>query len=273
MLFSFLVTVREGFEIALILAIVLGYLARTGNRHHFREVWLGTGLAVAITVTVVLLLNLTDTELSGAAREAFEGFIMLGAAAMLTWMVLWMRWQAATLGRELRAQVDIALARGSTLALAGLAFSVVIREGIETALFLFAGASASTDSAGLFWSGGVLGFVVAAVLGYAVYRGSHLLPIRQFFTITGVMVLVIAAGLLSNGLAELHEAQLIASLGSRPWDTNAILPMSSTVGRLLHALVGYDPVPMWGQIVLFWTYLLGGLIALFGTGRGVRPSP
>ena len=272
MLFSFLVTLREGFEIALILAIVLGYLARTGNRQHFRDIWLGTALAVVLTVAVVVGLQATASELSGAAREAFEGFIMLGAAATLTWMVLWMRRQAVGLGRELRSQVDVALARGSVLALAGLAFSAVIREGIETALFLFAGARASADSAGQFWAGGALGFVIAAGLGYLVYRGSHLLPIRQFFSVTGVMVLVIAAGLLSNGLAELHEAQIVGNLGGRPWDTDAILSMSSTAGRFLHALVGYDPAPTLGQIVVFWVYLGGGLVTFVAMGRSPRTS-
>jgi len=270
-LFSFLVSLREGFEIALILAIVLGYLARTGNRRHFRDIWVGTGLAVALTIGVVFVLQATASELSGTAREAFEGTIMLAAAATLTWMVLWMRRQAVSLGRDLRTGVDVALARGSLFALAGLAFSAVIREGIETALFLFAGARASAGSAGEFWAGGAIGFAVAAALGYAVYRGSHLLPVRQFFTVTGVVVLVIAAGLLSNGLAELHEAQLIPQLGPRPWDMDAVLSISSTAGQFLHALVGYDPAPTWGQIVLFWTYLAGGLGVFFTMG-GVRAS-
>ena len=134
MLFAFLVTVREGFEIALILAIVLGYLGRTGNRAAFRQVWAGTALAVALTVAVVVVLRATASELSGGAQEVFEGAVMLGAAGVLTWMVVWMRRQAVSLGRELRAQVDVAVARGSVLALASLAFSSVAREGIAGAL-------------------------------------------------------------------------------------------------------------------------------------------
>lgn len=273
MLFSFLVTLREGFEIALILAIVLGYLQQTGNRAAFRQIWLGAGLALVLTAVAVAALQATASELSGPAREAFEGAIMLGAAGVLTWMVIWMRRQAAGLGRELRSQVDVALERGSVLALAGLAFSAVAREGLETALFLFAGANASRDAAGEFWAGGLLGFAVAGALGYLVYRGSRMLPIRQFFSVTGVLVLVIAAGLLSNGLAELHEAGFIGSLGGRPWDTEALLSISSTAGRFLHAVVGYDPAPAWAQIVVFWAYLGGGLAMYVGMVPGrARPA-
>ena len=171
------------------------------------------------------------------------------AVGVLTWMVLWMKRQAASIGGDLRAHVDVALRRGSLWAMVGLAFSAVIREGIETALFLVAGASASADSGVAFLGGGVAGFAVAAVLGYGVYRGSHLLPIRQFFTVSGIVVIVLAAGLLSNGLMELHESALIPTLGERPWDTDAYLSMTSTLGRLAHTLLGYDSAPTWGQVV------------------------
>lgn len=270
MLFSFLVTLREGFEIALVIAIVLGYLARTGNRHHFRDIWIGTAAAAVVTLVVGGVLQFTTAELSGAAREAFEGFTMLAAVAVLTWMVFWMRRQAATLGAELRSHVAVALERGSVLALAGLAFSAVIREGIETMLFLFAGSTAArTDSAVFFWLGGVAGFAVAAVLGYGVYRGSYRLPIRGFFRVTGVFVLILAAGLLSNGIAELQASGLIDNLGARPWDMDALLSLTTTTGKFLHTLFGYDPAPTWGQIVLFWGYLGIGLTAFLAGPRAL----
>src|SRR3972149_10924449 len=141
MLFSFLIILREGFEIALVLAIVLGYLRRTGNREHFRAVWTGAIAAGGLSLAAAGALELTATELSGAAQEAFEGFTMLFAVAVLTWMVFWMRRQAATIGRELRHQVDIAIERGSLLALVSLAFIAVLREGLGTGLLPFAGAS------------------------------------------------------------------------------------------------------------------------------------
>ena len=272
MLYSFLITVREGFEIGLIVAIVLGYLARTGNRRHFREVWLGTAAAAALSVGVAAGLQLAATELSGAAREAFEGFTMLLAVGVLTWMVFWMRRQAASLGRDLRVQVEVALRRGSILALAALAFSAVAREGLETVLFLFAGSSAQRgDSTALYLGGGLAGFAVAAGLSWLVYRGSHVLPMRQFFTVTGAVVLVLAAGLLTNGIGALQTAGVIGNLGARPWDTDSIVSMASTGGQFLHTLIGYDSAPTWGQIVLYWAYLLAGLTAFVG-GLGARPA-
>jgi len=278
MLFSFLVTLREGIEIALVVAIVLGYLGRTGNRQHFRPVWMGVGAAAATSVGFGALLHFTATGLSGAALEAFEGITMLVAVVVLTWMVFWMRRQAATIGRALRDEVDVAIAGGSLLAIVGLAFSAVIREGFETALFLFAGSAAARgDDALGFVAGGGFGFLVAAGVGAVIYRGAHRLPVRQFFSVSGVVVLVLAAGLLSNGLAELMESGLIPRLGVRPWDTDALLSTTGNAGRLLHTLLGYDSAPTLGQIGAYFTYLIVGLVALLmparrPAGTGVSPS-
>lgn len=269
MLFSFLIILREGFEIALVLAIVLGYLRRTGNRRHFGAVWAGASAAAALCLAAGVALQLTATELSGSAQEAFEGFTMLFAVGVLTWMVFWMRRQAATIGRELRQQVDLAIRRGSLMALVAIAFVAVLREGLETVLLLFAGASTQRGSTELFLVGAAGGAAMAAALGYLVYRGSNVLPLRQFFTATGVIVLVIAAGLLSNGIAELQESGIIGNLGARPWDTDAYLSMTTTLGKFLHTLLGYDSAPTWGQIILYWTYLMGGLGA-FVLGLGAR---
>lgn len=260
MLFSFLVSLREGVEIALILAIVLGYLARTDNRAHFRPVWLGAAAAAVFSLGFAAVLQLTATELSGAALEAFEGITMLAAVVVLTWMVFWTRRQAASLGGELRGRVDAAVRGGSLLALVGLAFSSVAREGIETALFLFAGWQAQAGTAGwAFALGGVLGFVLAGVVGYLVYAGSHRLPLRTFFLVSGIAVVILAAGLVTNGLAELQESGLIGNLGPRPWDTDGVVASTSTLGQLLHTLVGYDSSPTLGQIVAYLSYLAAGL--------------
>lgn len=274
MLFSFLITLREGVEIALVLAIVLGYLRRTGNRDHFREVWLGAAAAVALSVAAVVALEATSRELSPAASEAFEGIMMLVAVGVLTWMVFWMRRQAAGMGAELRHQVNVALAGSSTLGLAGVAFFSVMREGIETGVFLFAGSTTASSAPVRFWLGALAGFAVAGVIGYVVYRGSRRLPLRQFFTVTGLVVLVLAAGMTSNAIAELQESGLIGNLGSRPWDTDSVLSLTETPGKFLHTLVGYDPAPTWGQILLFWGYLIGGVsLFLFWPQPSMQPAP
>lgn len=271
MLYSLLITLREGFEIALVVALILAYLKRTENEDRFSYVWLGTFGAAALSLLVALGLELTASELSGAAQEAFEGFAMLFAAGVLTWMVFWMRRQASSLGRDLRERVSVTLEKGSMAALVLLTFTAVAREGLETVLFLFAGSSSQSGSTALYLAGGVAGFAVAAVLGYVVYRGSRVLPMRQFFSVTGIAVIVLGAGLISNGLAELRESGLIASLGARPWDTEGLVASTSTLGKFLHTLFGYDSAPTWGQIAIYWTYLVAGLTA-FQLGLGV-PKP
>lgn len=255
MLFSFLVTVREGLEIALVVTILLGYLRTTGQKRHFRQIWIGVGAAAAMSLGIGIALEVTSRELSGRVLEAFEGFTMLFAVAVLTWMVFWMKRQSAGISRELREQVDVALSGGSVMALSLLAFSSVGREGIETTLFLFAG-SKSGSSGTAFVLGGVLGFAVAAAAGVVLYYGAAKLPLKQFFFLSGLAVIILAAGLLSNGLADLYEAGIIGNLGSRPWDTDATLSLTSTLGKFLHTVLGYDSAPMMGQIIAYWTYIV-----------------
>lgn len=266
MLYSLLITLREGFEIALIVSIVLSYLVKTGRRHAVPQVWLGTALAATACLALGITVQLSARQLSGRALEAFEGGAMLFAFAVLTWMLFWMRRQAASLGGHLRTQIDAALRGGSTLPLALLAASAVGREGLETVLFLVAGAA--TAGSGLTYVlGGVAGFAIAAVLGWLVYRGAARLPVRAFFTVTGIAVIVLAAGLLSNGLGELHEAGLLFTLGGHVWDTERLLAMSSTPGRFLHAIVGYDSSPLLGQVIAYWLYLALALVMFVAVPR------
>jgi high-affinity iron transporter len=260
MLFSLLVTLREGIEIALVVTILLGYLRNIGQARHFREIWLGVGAAALLSIAFGGVLEITSRELDGRWLEAFEGFTMLFAVCVLTWMVFWMKRQSAGISKDLREQVDSALSRGSIVALSLLAFSAVAREGFETVLFLFAG-STNTASGIEFWAGGGLGFAIAAVAGVFIYYGAARVPLKHFFLVSGIAVIVLAAGLLSNGLAELHEAAILTDLGSRPWDTESFIPMTSTMGTFLHTVLGYDSAPLMAQVVLYWGYLVVVLAA------------
>jgi high-affinity iron transporter len=261
MIFSLLVTAREGLEMALIVTILLGYLRSIDQKQHFKEIWLGVGAAALLSIGVGAGLEIASHELDGRLLEAFEGFTMLFAVLVLTWMLFWMRRQAAGISRDLKNRVDTALSTGSVTALSLLAFSSVGREGLETVLFLFAGSTRHGSDLS-FAVGGVTGFGLAAVVGVVLYYGAARLPIKHFFTISGVMLMVIAAGLLTNALTELHEATVISDLGHRPWDTETTLPMTSDLGKFLHTLVGYDSAPAMSQIVLYWTYL-AAVIALY----------
>ena len=174
MLFSLLVTMREGLEIALVVTILLGYLRKIDQKRHFREIWIGVGAATLLSLAFGAVLEITSRELSGRVLEAFEGFTMLFAVVVLTWMVFWMKRQSAGISLDLRHQIDGALSRGSVFALALLAFSAVAREGFETTLFLFAG---STNASGTeFVLGGVIGFAIAGACGVVLYYGAAKLP-------------------------------------------------------------------------------------------------
>jgi high-affinity iron transporter len=252
--FSFLVTVREGLEMALIITILLGYLRTIDQKQHFREIWYGVAAAAAISIAFGAGLEIASHELDGRILEAFEGFTMLLAVAVLTWMLFWMKSQSAGISSQLKAGVESALAGGSIMALVFLAFTSVAREGVETALFLFAG-SANQGADLEFAAGGIAGFVIAAVAGVVLYYGAARLPIRQFFLASGVVLMFLAAGLLSNALVELHEATIITDIGNRPWDTESFISMTSTLGKFLHTLLGYDSAPGMSQIALYWGYL------------------
>jgi high-affinity iron transporter len=253
--FSFLVTLREGVEMALIIAILLGYLRSSGRRSYFKHVWAGVALAAVICIGVGVGLEVASKEMDKRFVEAFEGFTMIFAVAILTGMAFWMRSHARGISAELRAQVDQALSGGSMAAIVLLAASSVGREGLETVLFLFAGST--TGSSGVeYLAGGVLGFAVAAVLGFGIYQGSSRLPLRQFFTLSGIAVIVLAAGLLATSVVKLYEAAIITNLGSRPWDTEQFISITSNLGKFLNTLLGYDSAPSMLQITLYWGYLL-----------------
>ena len=202
MLTSLLVTLREGFEAALIVAIVLAYLREIGAAGRGRVVWAGVAAAAAVSLAAGAALFVTGAELEGSAEALFEGVVMLAAVAVLTWMIVWMQRQARSQAAHLRGQVDAALTIGGG-ALFGLAFLAVLREGLETALFLFA--AADTTQPLLTIVGGLAGLALAAGLGWLVYRGSHRLPLRTFFTATNLVLIGFATYLVWGGVSELGE--------------------------------------------------------------------
>jgi high-affinity iron transporter len=202
---SFVIVLREGFEAALMVGLILGVLNRTGQREqHSRSVWIGVAAALATSIVIGGILFAAVGELHGTAEALYEGTGMLLAACVVTWMVFWMRKQARTLGGHLRSQVSTAVIAGGGLALASVAFIGVAREGLETALFLFA--SVGDDGIATTVIGGSIGAAAAVTLGFLFYRGSLKLDLRRFFMVTGVLVIGFAAYLIMGGLHELGEA-------------------------------------------------------------------
>ncbi len=254
MLSSLLITLREGLEAVLIIGIILAYLTRTNNRQNFRFVWLGTSLAVLVSLIVGAAIYFLAGEFSGQAEEIFEGLAMFTATGVLTWMIFWMRKQAVDIKTHLHAQIQSTLASGSSLGLVILAFVVVVREGIETVLFLFA-ATRVAESPVLFAAGGFLGLAIAVGIGYSIYKGTSRLNLRVFFNVTSLVLIVFAAGLLAHGIHEFHEAGIIPTLVEHVWDINHILPEKSTFGRFLTAIVGYNANPSLVEVMTYFAYL------------------
>jgi len=268
MLSSFLITLREGLEAALIIGIILAYLARTDNRQAFKPVWLGVSLAVLVSLIAGVLIFFLAGEFTGRAEEIFEGFAMFIAAGVLTWMIFWMRKQAIDIKAHLHAQVESALGGTSSLGLVVLAFVVVVREGIETVLFLFA-ATRVAESAVLFTIGGFVGLVIALGIGYSIYKGSSRLNLRVFFNMTSLVLILFAAGLLAHGIHEFIEAGFIPPVVEHLWDINHILSEKSTFGLFLKAILGYNGNPALVEVIAYFCYLgfaLGGYF-LLGTAR------
>jgi high-affinity iron transporter len=200
---TFVITLREGFEAALVVGLILAYLKKTDNLRHARSVWAGVAIAVAFSLAMGALLFLTIGELEGRAEQVYEGSAMILAAVVVTWMAFWMKKQARTIGSHLRDQVSDSLRSGGGLALAAVAFVAVAREGLETGLFLFA----STENSGpvLAISAALAGLAAAVGLGVAFYRGALRLDLRRFFLITGLLVIAFAAWLIYGGLHEFGE--------------------------------------------------------------------
>ncbi len=236
---------REGVEAALIVSIVVAYLDRTGNGEHATKVWLGTGIAVAASAALGIVLFNTVGSFQEPYEQIFEGTTMLLAAAVVTWMLFWMRRQAAGVKGELQAAVDRVLDSGGAWGLALLAFTAVIREGVETSLFLVGQATSAQTHAGSVIVGAIVGLGIAVLIGYGFYRGSRRVNLASFFRWTGIALIFIAAGLLSHAI---HEFIEIGALGSgaltQPvYDLRGVLSDEDGIGAFLRAIFGYSATP------------------------------
>ena len=251
---------REGVEAALIIAIICAYLAKTGNARYFPKVFVGAGLAIGLSAILGIGLYVTVGSFQEPYEQLFEAATLLAAAAVVTWMLFWMRRQAASVKGELQSAVDRALDDGSVTALAVLAFIAVLREGVETALFL-TGQAASADQ-GAIWVlvGALVGLAIAALLGVGFYHGSRRLNLASFFKWTGIGLVFIAGGLVAKAMHELIEINVITFGNQTLFDLSAILPheedSGNVLGQGLHALFGYTATPEVLTFAVWLTYIV-----------------
>lgn len=273
---AFVIALREGIEAALIVSILLAYLRQLGRADRSRVVWWGTALAVIVSVAVGTSIFVIGAEFEGTAEALFEGLVTLTAVGVLTWMIFWMRRQGSRIRAELHEKVDTALMTGGA-ALAALAFFAVLREGIETALFLFAAAEGTAVDAGGVSAqliGAALGLTLAITLGILLFRGAIRLNLRTFFRVTGLALIVIAAGLFAYGIHELQEAGWFPFLETTAFDVSASLPDDSGLGAILRGLLGYNADPTTLEVIAWSGYIVivGALYLRPATVLSRRPA-
>lgn len=250
---TFLVTLREGLEAGLIVAIILAYLKSTNQRPHFRTVLVAAVAAVAVSLAAGTAIFAVAGEFEGRAAEAFEGLAMLAAVGVLSWMIVWMKQQSAGIKKSLEREVAAAVGMGSVFALALIPFSAILREGLETAVFLFAATRTSAPLESTV--GATAGILVAVGLTWGIYSGGYRVNLRVFFNVTGFLLIVFAAGLLAHGIHELQEAALLPIFIAHVWDINHIVDDGSGVGLWLKALLGYNGNPSLLEVVAYPIYL------------------
>lgn len=257
---GFLLALREGLEAALIIGIVLGALRKIKREELIPVVWLGTASAVIISIGVGTILYLVGVSLDGRAEAMFEGVTMLLAAGILTWMIFWMARYARNLSSELEADVrQAALAKGKR-ALFFVAFLAVVREGIELALFLIASVFAAGAQATV--SGGLLGLGTAMLLAWSLFSSLLKLDLRRFFQVTGVLLILFAAGLVAHGVHELNEVGWIPAIIEHVWDINPFLNEKSFAGEILKTLFGYNGNPSLTEVLAYIGYFLAIFLGL-----------
>lgn len=263
---AFLITLREGLEIALVLAILVSYLVKSDRRVDVRSVWKGTGSAIAVCLAGGVAFNWFVGDFEGKAEQFIEGTIAIAAACVLTWMVFWMRRHARDLGAELRSQIDNAT---TTRALVTIAFVAVLREGLETVLFLVSAETASASGRSVV-IGGLLGIAAAVVLGRLVYAGGNRLNLRVFFNVTGALLILFAAGLFGKFFHEYREllgfesgwlVQPAWNLTSGPW-------AGGTFYDFMNGFFGWHNEAENIRVIAYLAYLVP-VAVLYGRGARV----
>lgn len=265
MLPAYLLSLREGIEAALIIGIVLGALRQMRRTELAPAVWLGTFSASALSLLAAVLLTNFGLELEGAAEQVFEGVTMILAASLLTWMIFWMSRVARTLKSEIEADVHRAAFGAGKRAIFFVAFLAILREGIELALFLTAAVFA-TDAVQTIL-GAILGLGTAILLGWSIFAAIIRLDLRRFFQVTGILLILFAAGLIAHGVHEFNEVGWIPAVVEHVWDVNAIVDENSTFGQLLKALFGYNGNPSLTEMIAYFAYLAGVVLALRYSAR------
>ena len=275
MLANFLIGLREGLEAGLVVGILIAYVVKIGRRDVLPRIWLGVAIAALLSLGLGCLLTFGTYGLSFQAQELIGGLLSIVAAGFVTWMIFWMLRTARGLSRELRSEVDSHLA-GAGWGLVVVAFLAVGREGIETALFIWAAVQAS-GSTTLPLVGATLGILVSVLLAYLIYRGVLSINLTRFFTVTGAFLIVVAGGVLAYGVHDLQEAGFLPGLNTLAFDVSAAVPPDSWYGTLLKGVFNFSPATTVLEAVVWVAYVLPVMFVFLRSARRqarpVSPAP
>jgi high-affinity iron transporter len=252
---TFVIGLREGVEASLIVGIVAAFLAQRGGRRQLRWVWAGVALAVAICVGVAVALQIVDDNLPQKQQEGLETIVALVAVVMVTSMILWMAKNARSLKHDLEERAGAAVAQGSAVALVGMAFLAVLREGFETAVFLLSAFQASSNRAAAS-AGAVLGIVIAVVIGFGIYKGGVKINLAKFFTATGLVLVLVAAGLVAFAAHTAHEAGWVNFGQGELVDLSWLIKPGTVQSALLTGVLGIQPKPRVVEGVAWLVYFV-----------------
>lgn len=268
---NFLIGLREGLEAGLVVSILLACLYRSGRAAQVPKVWLGVGLAVLVSLGLGALLTFGPQGLTFEAQEAIGGSLSIVAVGFVTWMIFWMAGHARELSGELRTQVDRAV-MGSAVSLVLLAALAVGREGLETALFIWA-ASRTAGTGALPLVAALAGIVVAVLLSWLIARGALRLDLSRFFTVTGALLVLVAGGVLAYGIHDLQEARILPGLHTLAFDVSAQIPPTSLTGTLLKGVLNFSPATTWLEASAWVIYVPPVMYLFLRRLRTRRPRP
>ncbi|PWK73438.1 high-affinity iron transporter [Streptomyces sp. CG 926] len=267
---NYLIGLREGLEASLVVCILVAYLVKTDRKDALRPVWLGIAIACGLSLAFGAMLEFGTQELTFEAQELLGGSLSIISVGLVTWMVFWMKRTARHLKAELHGKLDTALAMG-TGALVATAFLAVGREGLETALFVWASVRASGEGSSAPLIGVLLGIATAILLGYLFYRGTLKINLAKFFRWTGAMLVIVAAGVLAYGVHDLQEARFLGGLGDKAFDISETIPPDSWYGTLLKGVFNFQPDPTVLQLTVWLLYLVP-VLTLFLVDRSRAAS-
>jgi len=277
---NYLIGLREGLEAALVVSILVAYLVKTDRRHLLPRIWVGVALAVVVSLAFGAALTWGPRGLTFKAQEGIGGVLSIIAVGFVTWMIFWMARAARGLGGELRGQIDAAAdrTRWSLVIVAALA---VGREGLETALFLWAATKAGTretvGSVTPTWEpliGAALGILTAVLLGYFIYRGAVRINLAKFFAWTGAFLILVAGGVLAYGVHDLQEAGFLPGLDNLAFDVSDTVDINSWYGALLKGVFNFSPATTKLEAAAWLLYVVPVMtLFLLGVRRRSTPKP